>query len=294
MAYCKKGEKERNEKTFITIIVFVTIIICNNCGTGLLASSNNYLEYSKNDYAKYYTQIPHYDNQHKGVLETTSTCEPVTKQIKKTTGWIWGSENGKVDSLRYVIYKVGVLNAAYSTTPIGYINSGFIEDTFTVKIEDSYEESLSTTLSSQVSSTSTAGVNYNIFASKSSVTASVNSSITTTVVKTHSTSKTKSTRIHYDINVLGYYSYDGRALYTLYVVQVYKIQYKKVEYDTKRTGVATDHYYKYVENGYYLQESYLTYSLVSDLGICITRYKHDNNGMGIYDGPKENGTYIYI
>ena len=274
----------------LSVTISLSSIFSNNISTASIVDEYDYINYSN-----YVEQTAHYDENHTGKLVFNGTCKSEMKQTKYTQGWAWGDEDSSFDTLAYAIYDVGVLNAAYYSEALGYIESGYVETTYTKKISQSYEKSLEEQLSTSISSNVCAGTNYNALNCKVSVEEEINSIVSEKTKIFNQTIDSVSTTIHYDITNPGYYRYDLRANFKMYVVQVYKINYQKEEYKTEKKGLwAVDHYYKYNVIGYELKESYLSYSLSENLGLCITKYTYDNDGKRVYDGPKLNSNYIYF
>ena len=277
-------------------IIFSSLLVLTLTSENFIQTTSLVDEYDYQNYTDYKAQIAHYDTTH--ISDGTpiyGTIKSEDKIVKYVENWVWGNQYKSYDTLAYAIYHVGICNAAYYSEPIGYIESGYVEETYTKTLSTTYEESLKKTLSTSVSQSTTAGTNYNAISGKISAESEINNKVETETKVSNQAINTKSKTVHFNITTPGYYSYDLRAIFDMYIVQVYNINYLKNETRTEKSGLwVKNHYYEYDIIGYYLKESYVTYSLKNDLGLCITKYKYDDSGNKIYDGPKENDSYIYF
>lgn len=206
-----------------------------------------------------------------------------------------GSETTDYNTRAYAIYKVGVADASYYSEPIGYIESGSIEQTFSTTISKTYETSLTYELSHKSSSKASVGANYDVFSGNLSVEDEINKKVSSSIKISNQTINSVSRKITFNITKSGQYFYDLRATFDMYVVQVYQINYNKEETEVRKSGLWTyDHFYKYELKSYVLIEDYVTFSLKEDLGICITKYNLDDDGYKVYDGPIKNSNHIYF
>jgi hypothetical protein len=279
------------KKGLLLFGILTSINLTSSVNTNTVKSEYNYHEVF-DDYTK---QRASYDYKHLGTLSSSGTCKSESFQTKWTEGWVWGSQNTNYDTLAYAIYNVGIANASYYSEPIGYIENGSIEQIFTTTISKTYEESLTNELSTKVSSSVSTQAHYNALSANQSIESEVNSKVSTTIKISNQEVNTVSKKITFNITKPGQYFYDLRATYNMYVVQVYQINYNKVENEVRKSGFfAKDHFYKYEIKGYELIEDYVTFSLETDLGISITKYLLDDYGDLVYDGPKENVNYIYF
>lgn len=275
------------------------ILLVNLLGTATLTSNVNSdirREYDYNEIFDDYTkQTVSYDYKHVGTLIDSGTFKSEAFQTKYTEGWAWENETTNYDTRAYAIYKVGVANASYYSEPIGYIESGSIEETFSTTISKTYETSLTYELSHKTSSKASVGVNYDVFSGNLSVENEINKKVSSSIKISNQIVNSHSKKITFNITKPGQYFYDLRATFNMYVVQVYQINYNKEETEVRKSGLWTyDHFYKYELKSYVLIEDYVTFSLIQDLGICISKYNLDDDGYKVYDGPKENANFIYF
>ena len=227
-------------------------------------------------------------------LVINDTYDNESIKIKETQGWFWGSESKEYPTKGILVYEIGVIDAPYVHTVVGYLPKGSTFEYSIKKIEEfNYSNELA--VSTQNIYKASLSAEGNIYALKAigeyekAVQIKLGAKITTSYKR----SIEERTSVTIPIEESGYYFDDFRATYNLYEVQEYQITNTRTEAYRKPSGLATDVFYNVTQTCICSNISYIC-EYVADCGRCLVKYNQMADGTFVYDGPKSCEGIMYI
>lgn len=215
-------------------------------------------------------------------------------KIKETQGWFWGSETKEYATKAIAIYKIATIEAAYEHSSVGYLPVGSTFE-FETRISNSVEYSSEVALkvNNKISKKVSAEGNVYVVKALGSFEKETQNQISTKLTLNKTSSIERYTRLTIPITESGYYFEDLRATYSVYEVQEYSINNKRVERERRKSGLATDVFYDVKSTGTCTNISYVC-EFVADCGRCLVKYNQNSDGTFSYAGPESNKDIIYI
>lgn len=214
---------------------------------------------------------------------------------KEVIGWMWGWEEHTYPTKAIAMYQVAVVECPYIHNSVGYLHEGSIYTSSTTTINTtSVTESSSSIVTSTAKIAGEVGFKYGDIKTKGSFSAEVSNQISSCISVDCSKTNEQHCSVQTPIKVSGYYFDDFRATYKLYQVQEFEIINDKVKDHEQHSGIwATDVYYR-VEKQYKCTSIAYTLEYISDCGRTLAKYKQQDDGTFIYDGPRENSSILYM
>lgn len=218
-----------------------------------------------------------------------------SEYVKKDSNFAWGSEKEWLPNKVAAYYQVGIANIPYKEERLGLLYQGdTITKSFSNEITKTYEESVTNTISSKLKTEAECKGNIKFTNIGIKTSQEIDNEVSKSVSYSHSQTELSSTSISRTIDSNGYYIMQYRALYAVFIVQVYDVTYHQHEIGREKAGLWNYNVYYQNVPTYYLKEQTTIYEFINDVGFSLCKYKALNDGSLIYDDVKLNDTYYYL
>lgn len=225
--------------------------------------------------------------------------------VTRSGWWAWDKTRADIPDIVYAVYKFSKpVNARIKQYSDGYIHltagSSYTNSYTVVKgTKLSYETSVTDelTLKQNISAELlVGGLSYAgaTLGGKVSSTSEVQSKVSSTVKRIQEETYSETRTISYTVAAptQGYYSYEKRANFVLYVIQVYSINY--TETSRRANTWYQNIYYNYATSSYKLTEQNTKYTYIPDtVNTGIYKYSLDFNGRFVYADTKSYNIVYY-
>ncbi len=275
------------KKLIFSIFFFSFIIIIFN-------NTNIYAQAQVGElYYNYISATVPFDEEH--TSSYYSYGEAGSKSRIICDGLAWADEYENYAPYTYVCYKVdNVIDAPYQSEAVGYLYNGCERTvTYSQVVCSTYETSLTNSLKTMASLKEELGIKVDICNAGISSTEEITASVSYTIRNSTTITNTESETLTYPIYEDGYYFAQRRATFHAFIVSSFEKEFEVIT-SKKWVGLNKNTYYEYKLIGYRLKEIRVFFQFIENYGLVLSLCKRLDDGTYIYNGPKDNSTYIYF